>query len=247
MRFLIGIDDTDIITSRGTGFHAREMGRLIEERKMGQILGITRHQLLVDARIPFTSHNSSACLEIEADEKWRVIDLCRNFLVETGPEGCDSGLCVVPFGSVSDAVMRWGLMAKKEVLEKESCIYLAQKENIYLEGLAGTHDGIIGALAAVGLRKTGNDGRFLWLNGSLELRALTAGIYTAGHLMEIYNFDSVETRGGNRLKENSKVYLGDWTRPLLKNGKAVLIVECGGNDKDYEWESASKDYVKSVS
>ena len=247
MRLLIGIDDTDIISSRGTGFHSRVMGRLLEEKKIGHITGITRHQLLLDPRIPYTSHNSSACIEIEASGMGKLIDTCREFLIETGPEGCDTGLCVVPFKEVSNEIVAWGLLAKKEVLEKESCIRLAEKENIHLEGLAGTHDGIIGALAAIGLRKSGNDGRFLWLKGQQELRDLGSGIYTTEHLMEVHNFDSIENREGRKIKGDSSVYLSDWTRPVLRNGKAVLIVEPAGKESGYEWVSASKDYIKSVS
>lgn len=67
-RWLIGLDDTDNLESRGTGFRARQMAEHLESSKCGLIAtGITRHQLLVDPRIPYTSHNSSACISVIFD------------------------------------------------------------------------------------------------------------------------------------------------------------------------------------
>jgi hypothetical protein len=56
----IGLDDTDNKTSRGTGRLARAIAESLAERYA--VRGITRHQLLVDPRVPYTSHNSSATL-----------------------------------------------------------------------------------------------------------------------------------------------------------------------------------------
>jgi hypothetical protein len=60
MKLLIGIDDTDNLESRGTGYCVRQLANWLSEKNLVVPLGITRHQLLVDPRIPYTSHNSSA-------------------------------------------------------------------------------------------------------------------------------------------------------------------------------------------
>ena len=60
--WLLAIDDTDNLTSRGTGFLARQLALRMAEAGIAEVKAITRHQLLVDPRIPYTSHNSSACL-----------------------------------------------------------------------------------------------------------------------------------------------------------------------------------------
>ena len=60
----IGIDDTDNPDTRGTGFRARQLVDRLHDRDMARTVGVTRHQLLVDDRIPYTSHNSSACLAV---------------------------------------------------------------------------------------------------------------------------------------------------------------------------------------
>ena len=68
MRCLIGIDDTDNLESRGTGFRARQLGGRLAEAGLGKVRGITRHQLFVHPSIPYTSHNSSACLDVDLDD-----------------------------------------------------------------------------------------------------------------------------------------------------------------------------------
>lgn len=56
MRYLIGIDDTDNLESRGTGFRARQLLQRLAEAGFARPLGITRHQLYVHSDIPYTSH-----------------------------------------------------------------------------------------------------------------------------------------------------------------------------------------------
>ena len=160
MKVLIGIDDTDNFESRGTGFHARQLGRLIEEQNYGKVWGITRHQLFVHKEIPYTSHNSSACLKVEIQNFDLIIELCRNFLIKISASGSDAGLCIASIENINKDIIDWGLQAKKQILKKEDAHLLAEKNCIYLEGLTGEKIGVIGSLAAVGLHYYGNDGRF---------------------------------------------------------------------------------------
>ena len=81
-KWLIGIDDTDNLESRGTGHRVRWLGDLLAREDLADIKGITRHQLLVDPRIPYTSHNSSTCMQISADDEAveHIYAFCRDFL-----------------------------------------------------------------------------------------------------------------------------------------------------------------------
>jgi hypothetical protein len=63
----IGVDDTDIIGSPGTGKIARGLAEYLESLGFGYSRGVIRHQLLIDPRIPCTSHNSSKCVLFETD------------------------------------------------------------------------------------------------------------------------------------------------------------------------------------
>ncbi len=62
---LIGIDDTDNQTSPGTGRLARRLSDECVRRGL-RPLGVTRHQFLVHPAIPYTSHNSGACIALES-------------------------------------------------------------------------------------------------------------------------------------------------------------------------------------
>ena len=48
----IGIDDTDNLETRGTGFRARQLIERLQDAGLVSGIAVTRHQLLVDDRVP---------------------------------------------------------------------------------------------------------------------------------------------------------------------------------------------------
>lgn len=244
MRYFIGIDDTDNLDSHGTGHLARDLASTLGARDLAEIEGITRHQLLVDPRIRYTSHNSSACLSVVAqpDRLDALIDTCRQFLSTESARGSDAGLCMAEWSHVSPAVQHYGERAKRELVTMAEAIALAQNELLVLEGLTGDHGGIIGALAAVGLRASGNDGRFLWLTGLREL----SGICSAAQLRRTTPIELIQTIDGVDVPPTERIEMGEWVRPLLKQGHALLLVEEAQHD-EYEWRVIAKDVVKQLS
>jgi hypothetical protein len=243
MRVLIAIDDTDNLESRGTGHRARQLARALDGAAVA-VHGITRHQLLVDPRIPYTSHNSSACLDTEfAPEQWAAaLALCRDFLLRDSAPGSDVGLCLAAWDQVDARIVELGQRAKREVLERSEVEALAATASIALEGLTGTGGGIIGALAAVGLRAGGNDGRFLWLPGLRELD----GVFPAAELRARLGLDTIATEEGHLVGPAERVALGDWPRPLLRSGNVTLVVE-EADHAEYRWIVASKRRLKELS
>jgi hypothetical protein len=212
MYFLIGIDDTDNLISGGTGNLARQLLKQIIERKFAQAISISRHQLLVSPEIPYTSHNSSACMMLETSPEviTSLTDSCREFLLQYSEEGSDVGLCIGEWNQVNFIVENFGKQAKEKVLTQGEALSVAQKSGLFLEGLTGTKDGIIGALAAVGLRKTGNDGRFIWLPGLYDL----AGVYTASQLYQAVKIDRIQDLEGKEIHENTKIKIGGGNKVL---------------------------------
>jgi hypothetical protein len=99
-----------------------------------------------------------------------------------------------------------------------------------------------GSLATVGLRAAGNDGRFLWLTGLREL----SGIYTPDQLRRATPIDLIQTIAGVDAPSTDRNVVGEWVRPLLKRGHAVLLVEEAQHD-EYEWRVIAKDVVKQLS
>lgn len=242
MKYLIGIDDTDNLDSRGTGWLARELGRRLEETGHSALHMITRHQLLVDEAIPYTSHNSSACLLVESERSEEIIAFTRSFLISESADGSDAGLCVASWDAVPPGVISWGHKAKKVILTAHDAMMLSSGNKIFLEGLTGTKLGVIGALAAVGLRKGGNDGRILWLPGLRDLQ----GFSTPARLKNENKIDRVLRVSGALLSLQEKIALGEWVRPVMEDHQSTLFVEEyeGGNCK---YRTASKDFIKGIS
>lgn len=239
MRILLGIDDTDNLETRGTGHRVRQLADWLAENALAHPLGITRHQLLVDPQIPYTSHNSSACLAIETENAGDVWEAAREFLLRESAVGSDAGLCLAEWNSISEDVLDWGRMAKVTVLTMPAARETASRSKIRCEGLTGTHGGIIGSLAAIGLHRSGDDGRYLWLPGLRELK----GKYLAHEICSLGNIDRVCTLEQVELAPDSVIDVGDWIRPILKNGKATLYVE----EKNHEWNIVAKDRIKRLS
>ncbi len=239
MNLLLGIDDTDNLESRGTGYLARQLMKWLDENQLVIPKGITRHQLLVDPRILYTSHNSSACLSVETENMEDVWEACSVYLLRESAIGSDVGLCLAPWESITEQGMAFARRAKLEVLTKDEAERTAAEAGIWLAGLTGTGGGIIGALAGVGLRRAGEDGRFLWLPGLRELK----GAYPVEQICATTHVDRVCTLDGIDLSPETLVDLGEWVRPVLRNGKSTLFVE----EQNHRWTILSKDRIKSLS
>ncbi len=239
MRYLIGIDDTDNLESRGTGHRIRQMAEFLTG--LARPLGITRHQLLFVPEIPYTSHNSSACLQVDADpaREDQIWQAGREFLLRESAPGSDAGFCFVAWDAVSPCVRAFGVRAKQVVLTRLEAEQTAAQEGLRLEGLTGTGGGIIGALAAVGLHHAGNDGRFLWLPGLRDLK----GQYTVSEICARGQIDAVQTLAGETIPPSTLVDVGEWVRPVLRGGQAILYVE----EQNNEWHILSKTHIKELS
>jgi hypothetical protein len=214
----IGLDDTDNHESRGTGRLAREIAA--DLAKEYPVQGVTRHQLLVDSRIPYTSHNSSAAILIDAPEEppLELIFERVRALMEADPvPGSDPGLCVAT-ESAAQAVTGFGIRAQKEVVDQVQARFLALSSGIMLAGLGGTQDGVIGALAAVGLAAGGQDGRYLLLGTSRDLTGLQPL-----EALRAVGLDDVRTLDGQPVEAG--LVLADKLRPARRAGRPVLFVE----------------------
>lgn len=245
MIYFIALDDTDNKESRGTGFKSRQLGKLIQEKNLGVVESISRHQLYVHDKIAYTSQNSSACLIVKSEKINDLSKLCEEYLIDVAEIGSDAGLCIASEDQINDEILTWGTRAKKEVLQKQDAYDIAERAEIFLKGYTGEKIGVIGSLAAIGLRKAGEDGRNIWLKGH-ELRDLS-GVYKIEELKNIINIQSVITKEGVEIDQNDRIEVGEWLRPPVINGKNTVIVEKPENSKDYEWKCVSKEYIKSVS
>jgi|TARA_B100002003_G_scaffold251913_1_gene298840 hypothetical protein len=240
-KIYIGIDDTDNLDSRGTGFHARQMMERLHQNQLGNCTGITRHQLLFDDRVPYTSHNSSACLAFENKADLQVlITVCRKFLLEIAAEGSDVGLCIAKEGQASQLEV-FGKSAQTCLLTQQEAEAVAEQHSIFLQGLTGDHQGIIGALSAVGLHAWGNDGRYIWAPG---LREHDNQSLTLDSVTKRASIDKISLLDGTEVLDTKAVIdLGPWPRAVRINKQAVLLVE---KSNDNQYQVLDKDIIKSA-
>lgn len=245
--FYIGLDDTDNAESRGTGYLARMLAHILEKRHVATVEGITRHQLFIHPAIRYTSHNSSACLDVRAASLEKLISTCCEYLLNACAAGSDAGLCICRSEEVNDETIDFGQLAKHTVCSMQEALLLARNNNIFLQGLTGNHEGVIGAIAAVGLRAGGNDGRFIWLSGKKELREIVPGSYTVRQLLEILHIEEISTLQGEKPRAADRVRVDEWLRPVLKHHKGVIIIEKSENNNGYEWKLSPKEIIRAIS
>ena len=251
-QLLIGLDDTDNADSRGTGYLARalleECGRrgLVVDAASGRVprkaavgrfhvpgLGVTRHQFLVDPRIPYTSHNSGACVAVEGADGAKAGDgaaawaFAFDFVAGRSAPGSDPGVCVARAGDVPAEVIDFGRRASTEILEAGEAIRLAKRAGLALRPLGGSGLGVIGALASVGLRAGGGDGRFIDLPGLRELPARVG----AEELVRLGI--RLDHRGTRRCGPGDAYDTLGWVRPRLIGGGPVLPVEW--SEENHAW------------
>lgn len=241
MKIFLCIDDTDNIDSKGTGEVACELAILIEANGWGYCSPITRHQLLIHPDVPYTSHNSSMCFtaDIYRQHLDVTIEAAIKILLTESAEGSDPGLCVFIPEQLSQhqhqQIIEFGLRAKQEVLTKKDAYDLAESLSIHLSEHGGTGQGVIGALAGVGLRLTGNDGRF---KGQHKLHS-NKKIVTVKEILAETAIDLVRTPTGLLLNEEELLTLGDKLKSVLLNHQSVLLVESVEVNNTKQWVPCS--------
>lgn len=224
----VGIDDTDTLDTPGTNQLARALVRAVADDYC--LVRITRHQLLFDPRVPYTSKNGSASILLEprlAADLPSLVPRLRGVMRAHFVPGSDPGLCVAT--AVPDEVLEFGRRCQRDVVPQADARELAAGLDIHLEGLGGTEQGVVGALAAIGLASTGDDGRVVqfgeWpddLSGPVPIECLhERGVV----VRELESSDPV-TAG--------VIDVGKHLRPNCREGEVVLFVRQGGNQG---WEA----------
>jgi tRNA(Ile2) C34 agmatinyltransferase TiaS len=217
------LDDTDNLESRGTGKLSRTIAN--ELSKNYPVYGVTRHQLYKHPEIPYTSHNTCSVIHIETDDNIdvkyndEIFEVVKFEMMADFIDGSDPGLAVAHENQVKPALMAFGNDAKNEILNQQLARGLAKNLDIRLEGLGGTEDGVIGAMAGIGLAHTKNDGRFLLVkNNKLKGSNTVETILDSG-------VDAVYTIDGCLITEGLIVNDSKLTKPCPINGEVILFVE----------------------
>jgi tRNA(Ile2) C34 agmatinyltransferase TiaS len=221
MKVYFGFDDTDTHESLyGTGKLVRWFQNDLPEGC--ECRGVIRQQLYVCDEIPYTSHNSSACMIAEMadpDLLDQAIQSAANHLKKHFVAGSDPGLCVATeFDKSLNRLIDFGHFCTHGVSTQKQALKAAK--SVHLSGHGGTNDGIIGAAAAVGLTASGWSGRFIELN---NLRRYPETI----KVHELRN-DGIRVVSMDRDAKipdpDDLVFTNGWIRPRLLGHQPILFV-----------------------
>jgi len=229
MRWYVGFDDTDTLHSEiGTGKYARYFAETI--RTAFPVWGVVRQQLPQLEGIPFTTHNSSACVVIDTSSDKALDDLIQaatDHVHRYFQEGSDPGLCIACETDKSPILENFGRLCSAEIVTQKQAF--AAGSNIHLSGHGGTNDGIIGALAAVGLTMSGWGGSFI---DYADIRNLPSRI-SIQELRERGIEPVAALRKGLAPHDRQKLMAPRGIRPRLWGGRPVLPLLQSNN---LDWE-----------
>ncbi|MGD9948888.1 MAG: hypothetical protein AB7U29_10465 [Desulfobulbus sp.] len=228
MRVYVGFDDTDIAgADRGTGKFARWF---VAKIPVGaRLYGVIRQQLPVLEGIPYTSHNSSACVvldDVEPSQVEEIIERGSEHIQEHFIEGSDPGLCVVPLnGENTEPLLEFGRLASSRIVSQKEAMQASI--GFHLSGHGGTNDGIIGAVAGVGLTISGWCGRFIDYNKLRDFGSTVTVAELEAEGMHVLSID----RNALATGKNDVVDTQGWLRPRLWAGRPVVPVEACGHGR----------------
>ena len=217
----IGIDDTDIVGSPGTNQLARTIVRRLGHVARGSI--VCRHQLFFDPRVPFTSGNGSASIQLPHGDdipRDELIASVRHEMRDFFIEGSDPGLAVATTASAD--MTAFAARARAEVVDQNDARTVAACSDCHLEGLGGTNQGIIGALAAIALAAGGDHGRVVHL-GEWPWPDRFSGVQPVAAIRE-RGIADIRTATGDAFA-GEEIDIGKHLRPNWRGGRVVLFVE----------------------
>jgi hypothetical protein len=241
MKVYLGFDDTDTLDSSfGTGKLVRWFQSSMPEGC--ECLGVIRQQLFVCDKIPYTSHNSAACLIAEMsdlDLLNETIERATNHLKHYAINGSDPGLCVATeIESSMAGLVDFGHFCTRAVSTQKQAMEAARQ--VHLSGHGGTNDGIIGAAAAVGLTFFGWSGRFIEFGNLRELpdEMLVSELNNMG--IEVVSME----RDAYVPAPEDTVMTNGWIRPRLLGHLPVLFVSPQGKGlwKNIYWKRKKGDH-----
>ncbi|MFH1469333.1 MAG: ABC transporter substrate-binding protein [Pseudomonadota bacterium] len=218
------LDDTDMPGTRGTNKLALAMVRALAPRY--RCLSVTKHPHLQHPDIPYTHRNNSCCILLERppglDLDALIAELEAMMLADF-IEGSDPGLCVAL--EVPPEVQDFGRRSREEVLTMAEAEALARGAGVYLRGLGGTSQGIIGALAGAGTMAAGEPGAYLQLGARpLDL----GGLISPEILLDLGIHGLLHADSGHALAP-APLRVPKKLRPSLRGGAPVIFARPAGD------------------
>ena len=245
MRLLICIDDTDSKTSeKGTGAIAEELMKLVED-KFGAKTDVETSLKLLAPIAPFFTEevyqyfgDESIHTTLWPEVYEELIESCYAHLKRESASESDPGLAVADIDVMdTELLIKYGKECKRKVVTIQSAYDTAEKAGIYLNEAGGTGQGVIGAVAGIGLRIWGYDGT---LKGRPE-KLRQEDYVRVSEICANPLVDRVVDTAYNDLPGDALVYLDKKPKVILYEGLLTIVVvseENSGNWKLLEKNKA---------
>lgn len=225
MILFLCVDDTDDLTkATSTGEIAQMIAKALEALGGRMHRGITRHQLLLDERIKYTSHNSAMCMELEFDRvrAEEILAVSEGIIRAHCASSSNPGLALSAVRS--EELIEFGFSAKRRVIARQEAEALARRlEGVWLRGLGGDGSGMIGALAGIGLRMSGCDGSFRGKQGG----ALQGQVMRCDALCREIGADYAVDAGKEQVRPDARAVIVDTAKLFLVDGYVAALARMG--------------------
>jgi hypothetical protein len=221
MTIYVGIDNTSNHESVGTAKFARQVAKKISDKYT--VYGVSRHQFFIHPDINYSTHNFGAVIHVDCNDERSVEDIfitTKKIMEKEFNTGSNPGLAVAHENQISPAVINYGQDAKKIIVTKERAIDIAKNSQIRLKGFGKTQDGIIGAIACIGLAVTKNDGRFLQIGNIRSIKEpQPVGKFIEAGVEKIFTLEGRRIKHGIIFNKDNKP-----VKPSPINGEIILFV-----------------------
>ncbi|MDD3364332.1 MAG: hypothetical protein PHZ03_05070 [Syntrophomonas sp.] len=225
MKIFVAIDDSLQLDGGKAGVTASLLTQAIEDNGWGKCTIPSRHRLYPHPDTGCKKHNTARSFSADIEEQYLqvFIDYACKLIKSSGTPDSNAGLAIaVPeLMENTDELLDYAYRVKEGMVSKNDALAFADKPGIYLFELSGSGKGIIGALAAAGLRITGNDGQF---RGKLQLSKVESYVATVSEIIYNTYVEQVKNMEMENIGLDEYVRMGEKVKVVLLDNKYTLMV-----------------------
>ncbi len=225
MEIYVGIDDFHSCDGAGAGETASLFTRVIEENRWGQAKLPSRHRLYQHPDTGCRKHNTARSFSAQIEEQYLPVFIdyaCKVVWRDSSPDSNAGLVIAIPERMTNtDEIIAYASRVKEGLVSRDETNRMIGKPGLHVFVLSGNGKGIIGALAAAGLRMTGNDGQF---RGKLQLGSGDGYIATVQEIMENTYVEQIKNMDLENIDKDQSVRMGEKVKVVLLENKYSLMV-----------------------
>ncbi|MBS6153615.1 MAG: hypothetical protein KH703_09555 [Campylobacter gracilis] len=163
------------------------------------------------------------CFEarLSEEQKSQVLDFATRLLERKSAPSAEPGIAAAFEKDILNVqeLISFGKSAKEIFLSTEQAFEKSREQNVFLKELKSGARGVIGALAGIGLRLSGNDGK---IRGKFELKESNLSV---AELLGLNFIEAVADENFKPLLPDDRVNLIGALKLVLLDFKATLLVK----------------------